>query len=178
MAPKTNQGSKKRDRVKRFLGIASAPSNPNTITKITGPSLASSQQSLTPPDHIIGDAPAKGLWNEALQTLSDKQKTTIFPFLPTSRSSMPDLLRHLLAVSEEKRAQCEQKAWKFELNGRQVILRDVAENVISWINKFKEVGDVAANFDPAHFSLPWAGVRFLLEVRSLNRRLLESTDRC
>ena len=44
------------------------------------------------------------------------------------------------------------------------MLRDVAEKIVHWVNKFKEIGDVAVNFDPVHASLPWAGVRFLLEV--------------
>jgi ankyrin repeat domain-containing protein 50 len=65
---------------------------------------------------------------------------------------------------EKKREECEEKRWKFNINGRQIILRDVAEKVIVWINKFKEIGDVAVNFDPIHAALPWAGVRFLLQV--------------
>lgn len=50
------------------------------------------------------------------------------------------------------------------MNGRQIILRDVAEKIIVWIDRFKQVGDIAVNFDPVHASLPWAGIRFLLEV--------------
>jgi ankyrin repeat domain-containing protein 50 len=44
-------------------------------------------------------------------------------------------------------------------------MRDVAEKVIVWINKFKEIGDIAVSSDPVHAALPWAGVRFLLQVR-------------
>ena len=43
-------------------------------------------------------------------------------------------------------------------------LRDEADNVILWLDRFKQVGDVAVNVDPIHAGLPWAGVRLLLEV--------------
>jgi hypothetical protein len=35
---------------------------------------------------------------------------------------------------------------------------------LAWLDKFKQVGDVAVNFDPHHAALPWAGVRLMLEV--------------
>jgi ankyrin repeat domain-containing protein 50 len=37
--------------------------------------------------------------------------------------------------------------------------------MILWLNKFKDIGDIAVSFDPIHASLPWAGVRLLLQVR-------------
>lgn len=38
------------------------------------------------------------------------------------------------------------------------------EKTAAWIRRFKDVGDIAAQYDPAHASLPWAAVRFLLQV--------------
>ena len=49
--------------------------------------------------------------------------------------------------------------------GKNLILRDVFGKIVGWIQKFKEIGDVAVQYDPVHASLPWAGVRLLLEVR-------------
>ena len=43
-------------------------------------------------------------------------------------------------------------------------MRDIFEKIIVWVDKFKALGDVAVQYDPAHASLPWAGVRFLLQV--------------
>jgi hypothetical protein len=37
--------------------------------------------------------------------------------------------------------------------------------VAKWADRFKEIGDIAVQYDPAHAALPWAGVRFLLQVR-------------
>ena len=33
-----------------------------------------------------------------------------------------------------------------------------------WVEKFKEVGDTIIQYDPGHAALPWAGVRFVLQV--------------
>lgn len=35
---------------------------------------------------------------------------------------------------------------------------------MKWLDRFKQVGDVGSNADPVHIGLPWAGIRFLLEV--------------
>ena len=108
------------------------------------------------------DAPVRDLWGLALEKLSKEEKAATLRIVSDSKL---DILEHLRTKAEEKRKYCEDKRWKFELNGRQIILRDVAEKIIVWIDKFKQVGDIAVNFDPVHASLPWAGVRFLLEVR-------------
>lgn len=59
------------------------------------------------------------------------------------------------------------KRWRFKrISGDEVILRDVFEKIVTWVNKFKDFGDIAMQYDPGHAALPWAGVRFLLQVGS------------
>jgi hypothetical protein len=116
----------------------------------------------------LHNAEVTGLWADALQTLPDMDKATILQSDSAFHAhfdSNLDVLQHIRLIAERKRDDCENRGWKFELHGRQIILRDVAQKIIVWISKFKEVGDVAANFDPVHLSLPWAGIRFLLQVR-------------
>jgi len=45
-------------------------------------------------------------------------------------------------------------------------IREKADNLVNWLNRFKQVGDIMANADPLHAGLPWAGIRLLLEVRA------------
>ena len=33
-----------------------------------------------------------------------------------------------------------------------------------WIDRIKEAGDIVVQYDPVHSALPWAGVRFLLQI--------------
>lgn len=117
-----------------------------------GASLADSQSK---------DAPVKDLWGLALEKLSVEEKVAVSRIVSDSKL---DVLQHLRIAVEKKRNYCEDRRWKFEVNGRQIILRDVAEKILFWVDRVKQIGDIAINFDPVHAALPWAGVRFLLEV--------------
>ncbi|KAI5810371.1 hypothetical protein BZA77DRAFT_172525 [Pyronema omphalodes] len=38
------------------------------------------------------------------------------------------------------------------------------DKLLNWIDKFKEIGDIVVQYDPAHAALPWAAFRFLLKI--------------
>ena len=110
------------------------------------------------------NTPVRDLWGLALEKLWANEKAAILQAKSDSR--LVDNLRHLRRAVERKRNDCEDRSWKFELNGRQRVLRDVTEEIIAWIDIFEQIGDIGFTFDPFPASLPWAGVRFLLEVGS------------
>lgn len=104
------------------------------------------------------------LWQEALASLDDELKAT----LNFRQADKRNILDAAIKAAQEKKQLCLQKGWKFKRpNGDEVVLRDVCEKIIAWLDKFKAVGDVAVQYDPAHASLAWAGVRFLLQVSTL-----------
>lgn len=71
----------------------------------------------------------------------------------------------MLKEIEAKRDLALRKRWKFKKpNGDIVVVRDVLEKMARWIYKFKETGDLIAQYDPAHLSLPWAAFRFFLQI--------------
>ena len=75
------------------------------------------------------------------------------------------ILNDILNVVEAKKKKCMDKRWKYtKSNGDVVILRDVMEKMVRWVDKFKEIGDTVVQYDSAHAALPWAGVRLLLQV--------------
>jgi hypothetical protein len=43
-------------------------------------------------------------------------------------------------------------------------MRDVADRICTWLDNFKEIGDIIVNVDPIHCGLPWAGIKLLLQV--------------
>ena len=47
---------------------------------------------------------------------------------------------------------------------KRIIVRDLADKLISWISKFVAVGDTLMQYDPGHAAIPWAIVRFILQV--------------
>lgn len=117
---------------------------------------------------------SENLWQKALDTLDEDTKN----YLDYQNAVKRDVLAALLRTAREKKSLCLRKRWKFKKsNGQEVVLRDVVEKIIIWLDKFKAVGDMAMQYDPAHASLAWAGVRFLLRVSlSSNTGFLGEND--
>lgn len=112
-----------------------------------------------PPD----EAQPRDLWQTALATLDDELRSK----LDFKKFAKQDVVRRALKTAEEKKQICLKKRWRFERHGKQVVVRDVLEKIIKWLDAFKAVGDVAVQYNPSHASLPWAAVRFLLQVSIL-----------
>ncbi|KAG6362578.1 hypothetical protein INS49_007670 [Diaporthe citri] len=101
------------------------------------------------------------LWDKAYNRL-DK---TLRSSLGQATTHKRDVLAAVLRAAEDKRDKSLQGRWKVKLPNREiVIVRDVLEKITRWVVRFKEVGDIAVQYDPTHASLPWAAVRFLLQV--------------
>jgi hypothetical protein len=67
---------------------------------------------------------------------------------------------------EKKKELCLQKHWKYERNGKVIILHDVCVKIMKWIDRFRQIGDIIVQYDPGHAPLPWALFCFLLQVCS------------
>ncbi len=128
--------------------------------------------------------PLCSLWDAALKKLPATYQAELLQLNALSRSASAKVgcvstatpapasidIAALCALAVKHRDACEQGRWKFAFGGRGevIVLRDAAAKVIAWLDKFKQAGDIAIQYDPHHFALPWAGVRLLLEVcRSL-----------
>lgn len=104
---------------------------------------------------------AVSLWDRAVGSLTDEDKQSI----DFSRTDKSTILEDVLQAAESKKQLCLQKRWKYtKKTGHVIILRDLCEKMIKWVQKFKEIGDVAVQYDPSHASLPWAAVRFFLQL--------------
>ncbi len=75
-------------------------------------------------------------------------------------------LQVILKAVQEKKKKCEEGRWTATFKGHEIALSDVADRVCTWLEKFKQIGDIVVNVDPLHAGVPWAGVRLLLQVRS------------
>jgi hypothetical protein len=115
-----------------------------------------------------GATPLRSLWSVALERLPPPDQGRLQE--PSASSSgggktpPPDVdLAALSALVAQRRDECQNGRWRFRFRGRDIILRDKAAKALAWLDRFKQVGDVAVKFDPHHAALPWAGVRLLLE---------------
>ncbi|GAB1216592.1 hypothetical protein ATERTT37_005808 [Aspergillus terreus] len=100
------------------------------------------------------------LWKAALNSLSEDDRSRI-NFHSPNLQVLSEL--HELTTKEIQRAEQGRHSFK-RRNGQKVIVKDLFSKVAKWIDHFKQVVDVAVQYDPGHAALPWAGVRFLLEI--------------
>jgi hypothetical protein len=105
-------------------------------------------------------ANSQNLWAQAAAALDPSDKLPIDLNDPTMSNSIEDVLHSAKAMRDK----CMKKCWKYKNNkGEDVILRDVFSKIVTWVDKFKQVGDIIVQYDPVHSALPWAAVRFVLQ---------------
>lgn len=103
---------------------------------------------------------ANSLWAKAVEALDDEEKR----YVDFDREDKLAILRDVLRAVDEKKRTCLENRLKYTKGNKEIIIRDQLEKVVEWVNKFKEVGDTAVQYDPGHAALPWAAVRFFLQV--------------
>jgi len=105
------------------------------------------------------DGGGKGLWAKAYDKLPDELKQQL---VPGKLQALKDVLEAANDVKEANIA----KRLKLKCGDKEIDVQETADRLVRWIAKFKEVGDIAVQYDPIHAALPWAGVRFILLVRN------------
>jgi hypothetical protein len=106
---------------------------------------------------------APSLWDEAFDALSEEDQKD----LRYTRAETRFQPSQVVEVVEIKKEECVKKQWAYTNRmGQKVLVRDVLNKVVDWLEKFKQVGDAAVQFDPGHAAIPWMAVRTLLQVSS------------
>ena len=116
---------------------------------------------------ITTTATVPDLWDRAVEALKEKDKQNVDFQRADKRAILVDVLREV----QSKKQPCMSQRLKYKRNnGDSVLLYDVYGKIVKWVNTFKEIGDAAVQYDPGHAALPWAVVRFLLQVCHLRRK--------
>ena len=120
--------------------------------------------SAAPIEKICMSKSSNNLWASALETLahSDRQQLTLY-----DGQDRLAILSDLQVLTESAKGQCIKKRWRFKKpgrNGETIVLRDIFQKMVVWIDMFKQIGDTVVQYDPGHAALPWAGLRFILQV--------------
>lgn len=105
--------------------------------------------------------PAENLWERALEALEKEERANI----DLNNTDKLHILQDILTATEEKQRMCLAKRWTYRKGNKEIIIRDQLEKIVRWVDKFKQIGDQVVQYDPSHAALPWAGVRFFLQVR-------------
>jgi hypothetical protein len=118
-----------------------------------------------------GTTSTTSLWDTANARLDAKTRRSIANVNIGNGRVIDAVLKE--AVTQRKALAA--KRWKMTIDGKEVILRDVLAKIVRWIDHFKATGDIAVQFNSGAASLPWAAVRFLLQVAVNDKQYLEAT---
>ncbi|RDH39372.1 ankyrin repeat-containing domain protein [Aspergillus welwitschiae] len=104
------------------------------------------------------------LWARALSALPDKDQR-MFRTSGTASAPVSKTLADIITAIETQRDRCKRHKWStISIGGKELIIRDVCAKIVACVNKFASVVDVVVSYDPVHAALPWAGVRFVLQL--------------
>ncbi|KAI0102983.1 hypothetical protein GGR51DRAFT_259049 [Nemania sp. FL0031] len=139
---------------------------PNTITQDSAQN--SSQQPII---STRGQSPIQlDLWKEAIATLSKDDKASVELLIGDASMPVQDVVNKMIAIAAKWQELCEKsRSSTVRLNGHKISPSETASRVITWLNKFKEIGDLIVQYDTTHASLPWAVVRFFLQAVIISR---------
>jgi hypothetical protein len=103
----------------------------------------------------------RDLWLQAADTLGVKDKE-LLKFMDSQNANVAE---SLLAVAETQKQLSIQNAWSFPFKGKKILVRDVISNILKWTKKFQNIIEFGVSMDVSgHAALPWACVKFVLEV--------------
>ena len=103
------------------------------------------------------------LWASALSTLTEEDRQRV----ALDGKDKLDILTDMQLLTEEAKSKSFEKRWRIRrpgARGETIVLRDLFAKIAHLLNRFKEIGDIAVQYDPVHAALPWAAMRFLLQI--------------
>lgn len=108
-----------------------------------------------------GQSARQTAWDKALSTLQPEVRAR----LGSTTANQKTVLSTLLQDAFKAKNTCVLECWTLKKStGETIILRDVVEKIITWVEKFVAVGDAAMQYDPVHAAPAWAAIRFILQV--------------
>ncbi len=110
----------------------------------------------------------RDLWSGALKALPDRDQQVITIIHATTAATQPlsQSMNELVRVTKVKQEECKSTGYKFRFREKDILLDDIAEKIVIWLYRFKDIGDIAVNFDPVH---PYETVK-----SNRNRRFIQS----
>jgi len=101
------------------------------------------------------------LWTKAVKRLNTKEGAEV----DYGRVDILSVLQDIFTVVGRHRKASVQKEWQIKSNNKDSIVT-CGEfgfgRIMNFVNKFKDDGDILAQYDPAHATISWAAVRVVL----------------
>lgn len=97
-------------------------------------------------------------WEQALSRLQPESREGI----DFQKDGKVDLLREFIRETTKKKRECEDGRWGYiDDNGKKVFYADI---LLTQLNRYVAIGDIALQHHPDIVALAWAGFRLLLQV--------------
>jgi hypothetical protein len=152
--------TRKRDRFRQLFGSQASPGSSSQNSTLSSTTNTALQIVAPTPPTTSGQS----LQDRVLQQLSAQDRDIIQQHTVPNTTDIDLILEKAITATKDKQSVCNSQRWTFTFRGQQIILREKADALAKWLHRFAQIGDVAANADPVHAGLPWAGIRLILEV--------------
>lgn len=132
----------------------------NPTSQDNGGSCDGTQDSLPSVWDLTVQLAAKKLQEHGLQWPS--------PLDPASLNSISATknIQSLVETLESHRKEAKRKQWNYTFRGKKIVVAQRLEKIFRTVDKYTRVVDTAIQHSPEITALAWAGVRFMLQVRS------------
>lgn len=181
-SPKRNKSHDHVSRRKRpaETGAQAASSSVDTETEIATAPDARPESSQAPEtgqdtDQGLQDKAPQSVWQIVWDSLSHSDQLLI-ETVAQGPDGGENVFSDLERIAHQRKQDLHDRNWteKSQAAGKDPVrVRAAISKIIICLRRFKEVGDIAINFDPIHAALPWAAFRFVLEVSIIS---LEAQD--
>lgn len=105
----------------------------------------------------------QSLWGRAMGGLTPKQQRLLTSVsIATNNRQIATDVRTVIAEIVKSR---NEKEWNISFMGKTIHMKEIGMRILQWADRFKNIGTIIAQYDPVHAALPWAGFRFLLQVK-------------
>ncbi|KAH6962195.1 hypothetical protein BKA56DRAFT_598467 [Ilyonectria sp. MPI-CAGE-AT-0026] len=113
------------------------------------------------------------LWAEAFKALDSTTQLRLSE-LDIGPLKAAEGIKQIIDSAHQKETDCRKNFGTFKIGKRKVDLGVCFRNIVSWLNKFKEVGDTIVQYDPGYAALPWALFRFILQAATVHLQDMEN----
>ena len=97
---------------------------------------------------------------EAVQALDKQDKCCLESLVDRQPTRLEDVV---FVVDKKRQEYLDSRLQIKTQSGKVIYVRDMLDGIAGWLDKFKQIGDVAIQVDQIHAAPAWAVVRFLLQ---------------
>lgn len=164
--PTEPQSTKNHDQgVEEVTTLASAAVETHDETALASAAqLPSNTQAFEAGSHTSPVQAEFNLWEKAIDKLTEEEQRIVLAAgesTKTSERTTASIISDLIAEARARQEDCEKKAWRVKFGADEVILRDQATLIISWLTK---AGDIGLQFAPSVVQHVWPCVKTILKA--------------